>query len=77
MIIKLGIKERVDQERKENVNTNKLYTLYLKRGFRKSLEEPIEPGDVVLVKTTCFKNTEKLYKSKVLVMEVFYYDGEE
>lgn len=23
------------------------------------------------------KNTEKMYKSKVLVMEVFHYDGEE
>ena len=39
----------------------------MQKSFRDSLDMPVKPGDVVLVRG-------RRRKSRVLVMEVFYYD---
>ena len=43
-----GFHLKVDKTGKEVVKTNKLYTWYLNKSFRSSLDEPIKPGDVVM-----------------------------
>lgn len=60
----------VDNTGKEIVNTNKLYIWYMQKSFRDSLDMPVKPGDVVLVRG-------RRRKSRVLVMEVFNYDGDD
>ena len=60
----------VDNTGKEIINTNKLYIWYMQKSFRDSLDMPVKPGDVVLVRG-------RRRKSRVLVMEVFNYDGDD
>lgn len=72
-----GFHLKVDTAGKEVVNTNKLYTWYLPKSFRDSLVEPIKPGDVVLVRGRRSKSSRTFTHSRVLVMEVFNYDGED
>lgn len=67
----------LDDEGKEIVKTSKLYIWYLNKSFRERLEEPITPGDVVLIKGKFKKGSKKRANSRVLVMETFHYDGED
>ena len=71
-----GFHLRIDETGKEIVLTSKLYTWYMQRTFRESLDEPVKPGDVVLVKGRRNKNGKKYTKSRVLVMETFHFDGD-
>lgn len=71
-----GFHLKVDKTGKEVVNTNKLYIWYMQKTFRDSLDEPVKPGDVVLVRGRRSKSSRKFTHSRVLVMEVFNYDGE-
>lgn len=71
-----GFHLKVDKTGKEVVKTNKLYTWYLNKSFRTSLDVPIKPGDVVLVKGRRNPASRKFTQSRVLVMEVFHYDGD-
>lgn len=70
-----GFHLKFDETGKEVVHTSKLYTWYMQRTFRESLDEPVKPGDVVLVKGRRNKNGKKYTKSRVLVMETFHFDG--
>lgn len=72
-----GFHLKVDKTGKEVVKTNKLYTWYLNKSFRTSLDEPIKPGDVVLVRGRRSKFSRKFTYSRILVMEVFHYAGDE
>ena len=40
----------VDNTGKAIVNTNKLYIWYMQKSFRDSLDMPVKPSDVVLVR---------------------------
>lgn len=71
-----GFHLKFDETGKEVVHTSKLYTWYMQRTFRESLDEPVKPGDVVLVKGRRNKNGKKYTKSRVLVMETFHFDGD-
>ena len=71
-----GFHLKFDETGKEIVHTSKLYTWYMQRTFRESLDEPVKPGDVVLVKGRRNKNGKKYTKSRVLVMETFHFDGD-
>lgn len=71
-----GFHLKLDETGKEIVHTNTLYTWYMQRTFRESLDEPVKPGDVVLVKGRRNKNGKKYTKSRVLVMETFHFDGD-
>ena len=71
-----GFHLKLDETGKEVVHTSKLYTWYMQRTFRESLDEPVKPGDVVLVKGRRNKNGKKYTKSRVLVMETFHFDGD-
>ena len=71
-----GFHLKLDETGKEIVHTSKLYTWYMQRTFRESLDEPVKPGDVVLVKGRRNKNGKKYTKSRVLVMETFHFDGD-
>ena len=71
-----GFHLKFDETGKEIVHTNTLYTWYMQRTFRESLDEPVKPGDVVLVKGRRNKNGKKYTKSRVLVMETFHFDGD-
>ena len=44
-----GFHLKFDETGKEIVHTSKLYTWYMQKTFRESLDEPVKPGDVVLV----------------------------
>lgn len=72
-----GFHLKIDTVGKEVVNVGKLYTWYMPKTFRDSLAEPVKPGDVVLVKGRRNTASRKYTKSRILVMEVFHYDGEE
>ena len=71
-----GFHLKFDETGKEVVHTSKLYTWYMQRTFRESLDKPVKPGDVVLVKGRRNKNGKKYTKSRVLVMETFHFDGD-
>ena len=71
-----GFHLKLDETGKEIVHTSKLYTWYMQKTFRESLDEPVKPGDVVLVKGRRNKNGKKYTKSRVLVMETFHFDGD-
>ena len=57
----------IDKEGKEVVKVGKLYTWYMQRKFRESLDEPVKPGDVVLVKGRRKKDSRKFF-SNVLIL---------
>ena len=52
---------------KTTENVKKIYGIY----------EPVKPGDVVLVRGRRKKGSRKYTNSRILVMEVFHYDGED
>ena len=66
-----------NKEGKEVVKVSKMYTWYMQKKFRESLDEPVKPGDVVLVRGRRKKGSRKYTNSSILVMEVFHYDGED
>ena len=70
-----GFHLKFDETGKEVVHTSKLYTWYMQRTFRESLDEPVKPGDVVLVGRRN-PSSKKFKKRRVLVMETFHYDGD-
>lgn len=71
-----GFHMRRNKEGKMVVSPHKRYIWYLPKKFRELLDEPVKPGDVVLVETVGRKGSKKKVKAPVLVMEVFKYEGD-
>lgn len=71
-----GFHMRRNEEGKMVVLPHKRYIWYLTRRFRESLDEPVKPGDVVLVETVGRRGSKKKGNAPVLVMEVFKYEGD-
>lgn len=67
-----GFHMRRNKEGKLVVSPHKRYIWYLSKKFRESLDEPVKPGDVVLVETVGRRGSKKKVKAPVLVLSLIH-----